>query len=122
MRKDGRYLGAALAGRTALTDPAREVLVGLVPVERSAVIRTGGILLARDAMSRSGMPCDKQGFVSSATYSPLLGHAIALGFLRGGAARHGEELVAASPISGNRVPVRVMPPVFVDPDNSRNRA
>jgi heterotetrameric sarcosine oxidase alpha subunit len=122
MRKDGRYLGAALAGRTALTDPAREVLVGLVPVDRSAVIRTGSILLARDAMSRSGMPCDKQGFVSSATYSPLLGHAIALGFLRGGAARHGEELVVASPISGNRVPVRVMPPVFVDPDNSRNRA
>jgi heterotetrameric sarcosine oxidase alpha subunit len=118
-RKAGGFVGAALARRSGLVDPQRPAFVGLVPVDGKSPIRAGSQLVASEQEARAGGVVAKQGFVSSATPSEFLGHPIALGFLENGSARHGEELVAASPISGDFVRVRVVPPVFVDPDNAR---
>ena len=119
VRKTGGFVGAALAQRSSLLDPHRPVLVGLVPLDAKDVIRTGSQLIGAHATARPGEVVPKQGFVSSATPSALLGHAIALAFLEDGAARHGQELVAASPLSGESTRVRVVSPVFVDADNTR---
>jgi sarcosine oxidase subunit alpha len=119
VRTGGRFLGAGLAQRKGLIEPQRPALVGLVPVDGKASIRAGSQLVASEQEARAGGVVAKQGFVSSATPSEFLGHSIALGFLENGAARHGEELIAASPLSGDLVRVRVVPPVFVDPDNAR---
>jgi sarcosine oxidase subunit alpha len=48
-----------------------------------------------------------------------LGHPIALAFLDNGASRLGQEVIAASPLSNEFVRVRVVSPVFVDPENQR---
>ena len=122
VRKGGGFVGAALAQRSGLRDPQRPVLVGLVPVDRRTPIRAGSQLVASEPEARAGGVVRKQGFVSSATPSVFLGHPVALAFLQNGANRQGEELVAASPISGEFVRVCVVPPLFVDPDNTRLKA
>jgi heterotetrameric sarcosine oxidase alpha subunit len=119
VRKGGGFVGAALAQRSGLVEPGRPALVGLVPVDGKTPIRAGSQLVANKRAAKAGGVVVKQGFVSSATPSEFLRHPIALGFLENGTTRHGEVLVAASPISGEITRVRVVPPVFVDPDNAR---
>ena len=119
VRKDGRFIGAALLQRSALADPLRPALVGLLPVDGKSTIKPGSQLVTNEHEARRGGVVAKHGYVSSATPSEFLGHPIALGFLDNGAARHGEKLIAASPLSNEYVQVRVVPPVFLDPDNGR---
>jgi sarcosine oxidase subunit alpha len=119
MRSGGGYIGAALAQRSGLTDAARPSLVGLTPVDGRTAIRTGSHLIDREADARAGDYVPKHGVVTSATPSAFLGHPIALALLDNGAARHGQTLIAASPLSNEYLRVRVGPPVFVDPDHAR---
>ena len=112
-------MGAALGQRSFLLDAQRPTLVGLVPINPNEAIRCGSQLIGSDVTVPAGAVVPKQGFVSSATPSAFLGHAIALAFLENGALRHGQELIAASPISNESTRVRVVSPVFLDPDNSR---
>ena len=119
VRKNGGFIGAVLALRSSLVESQRPALVGLVPADTRHAIRAGSQLIGVDAPARPGAVTPKQGFVSSATPSAFLGHAVALAFLENGAARHGEELVAASPLSNESTRVRVVSPVFVDADNTR---
>ena len=118
-RKAGGFVGAALAQRSFLVEPHRATLVGLVPVDSKQQIRAGSQLIDVHETARPGAVIAKQGFVSSATPSALLGHCIALAFLENGAARHGQELIAASPLSGESTRVRVVSPVFVDAHHTR---
>jgi sarcosine oxidase subunit alpha len=75
--------------------------------------------VATEIEARAAGVVAKQGFVSSSTPSEFLGHPIALAFLDNGASRLGQEVIAASPLSNEFVRVRVVSPVFVDPDNQR---
>ena len=119
VRKSGGFVGAVLAQRSSLVEPHRPVLVGLVPIDTRQAIRAGSQLVGAQEAMRPGTVIPKQGFVSSVTPSAFLGHCIALAFLENGAARHGQDLIAASPLSGESTPVRVVSPVFVDTDNTR---
>jgi len=107
-----------MAERPALIDPARPRLVGLIPADRTSPIRAGGHLLRPGA---TPVAANDQGYVSSACYSPILGHPIALGFLAHGADRHGEEVVVHDPVRGADVTALVCDPVFVDPAGERLR-
>ena len=122
-RADRRYIGGALSQRVGLLDPQRPSLVGLVAIDGKSSIRAGAHLVADEAAARGAAPngafVAKQGYVSSATPSEFLGHSIALAFVERGHERHGEELIAASPLSGEFTRVRIGPPVFVDADGSR---
>ncbi len=118
-RQGGGYIGAQLLQRQALQDPRRPCLVGLVPVDGKTVIRAGSQLVASELEAKSPGVVAKQGFVSCSTPSAFLGHPIALGFLENGHARLGQEVIAASPLSSEFVRVRIVHPVFVDPDNTR---
>lgn len=113
-RKD--FIGKRLLQRPALADPARPSLVGLVPIDGKTSIRAGSQLIVdKDAPP----PMPMLGHVTSATYSPTLGHPIALALLASGERRMGETIIAASPLSGDDVPVRVVSPHFYDPDGKR---
>jgi sarcosine oxidase subunit alpha len=110
------FIGRRLLERPAIADPARPALVGLVPIDGTTPIRAGSqLILDRNAAP----PVAMVGHVSSATYSPTLGHPIALALLANGSRRTGETLVAASPLSGDYVPVRVVSPHFYDPEGRR---
>jgi heterotetrameric sarcosine oxidase alpha subunit len=118
VRTEKDFIGRRSLDRPALQDPNRKRLVGLVPVD--GLTRVGaGAALVLDPTAPS--PVAMLGHVTSVTYSPTLGHPIALALLARGLERKGERLVAASPIKGESVPVTVVDPVFVDPQGRRLR-
>ena len=116
MPKEGAYLGRAMAARPALVDPERPALVGLRPRDRSRRLAAGAHFLVPGA---GASLANDLGFVSSATFSPTLGHAIGLGFLQGGLAHVGKTMRAADPLRGSEIEVEICPPCFVDPAGER---
>jgi sarcosine oxidase subunit alpha len=112
------FVGRVLAQRPGLIDPARPALVGLKPVNRLDRIRAGAHLLPQGA---SAIAANDQGHVTSACYSPTLGHPIALALLMHGRDRHGEQVIVHDPVRGADVVAEVCGPVFVDPEGVRVR-
>jgi glycine cleavage system aminomethyltransferase T len=113
------FLGKWALGRPAFHQPNRLQLVGLAAVDPREAIPAGGQLVP----SGDGQtPQQSQGHVTSTCYSPNLGAEIALGLLADGRARHGQEIVAASPLKKRAVRVRVMQPCFIDPEGRRLHA
>ena len=74
---------------------------------------------------RKGDPVDAahdQGYVTSACFSPNLGHAIALALVTSGDSRMGEILRLVSPLTGFDHDVEVVSAHFIDPEGERLRA
>ncbi|CAH0264283.1 sarcosine oxidase subunit alpha family protein [Roseomonas sp. CECT 9278] len=113
LKKKGDFIGRVLAQRPGLTDPSRPHLVGLRSVDPNRQIRAGSHLLVDG---------QDQGWISSATQSVVDPGWIGLGMLRDGAARIGREIVAANPLMGEEVPVKVVTPHGYDAENLRVRA
>jgi sarcosine oxidase subunit alpha len=115
MEKD--FVGRRSLDRPGLRDHARKRLVGLVPEDGRTRLRAGANLV-RDP--EAAPPVAIEGHVTSATWSPTLGHPIALALLARGAERKGERLHAVFPLAaGGTTAVRVVDPVFVDPEGRR---
>jgi sarcosine oxidase subunit alpha len=110
------FIGKALLQRPALVDPNRPTLVGLVPVDGKTPIRAGSHLVIDPKVEP---PVPMIGHVTSVTWSPTLGHPIALALLANGPRRMGETMIAASPLSGDFVQVQVRSPHFFDPEGAR---
>jgi len=112
------FIGRELREREELVDPERWSLVGLEPIERNARFRGGAILFAReDPIAGHG-----RGYITSVTWSTVLGKFIALGLYRGGLRHQGEEIVCAYPLLGETTRARIVSPVFVDASGERLRA
>jgi sarcosine oxidase subunit alpha len=114
--KTKRFIGASMLGRVALSDPQRCALVGLEPFDGTSFIRAGAQLVEPGARTP---PVAMLGHVTSASFSPTLGHPIALALLAGGASRMGSTLVAAAPLFDEAVEVKVVPSAFYDPQGLR---
>ena len=115
-RKD--FIGRALAQRPALLAPDRPSLVGLRPVDRTSRLRAGAHFIPLGAETTIA---HDQGWMSSAAFSPTLGHWIGLGFLAGGRARQGERIQAADPLRGESIAVEVVAACQVDTEGARLR-
>ena len=110
-------IGAIMSRREGLAADRRR-LVGLAPVVADDVVTPGAHLFAE------GAPQDlanDQGWISSACHSPHVGTSIGLGLLENGDTRTGEIIIAANPIAGQSVALRVVPAHFVDPEGDRLR-
>lgn len=112
------WIGRVMAGRPGLVDPNRPGFVGFRPVDRAQRLAAGAHLLEQGAAATTE---NDRGWISSATWSPTLGHAIGLGFLAGGAARVGEVVRAWDGLRGTDVAVEVCAPTFYDPEGARPR-
>ncbi len=113
------FIGRWALRRPAFHEPGRLQLVGLMALDPKEPIPVGAQLVP----SGDGMTAQQShGHVTSACYSPNLGAEIALGLLADGRARHGQEIVAVSPVRGKAVRVRVQPPCFIDPPGGRLHA
>ncbi len=116
LSKKKDFIGRALSGRPALTDPARPTLVGLKPLDNITMLRAGSHLLAPSAATS---PPNDEGYITSAAFSPTVGHPIALALLANGPARLGENIRVYDPIRNGDTLAEVVPPVFYDPSGSR---
>lgn len=118
LAKKKDYIGRLMKERPALTDPDRPILVGFRPVDPTQCLRAGAHFLAIGAEpSLSG----DQGYMTSVTYSPSLGHWVGIGLIRRGPERHGERVRAYDPVRGGDVEVEICSPVFVDPKEEKLR-
>lgn len=112
-------IGSTLSEREGLnlTDDLQQI--GIRPVDPAAPVPAGAHLMAITG------PIDAahdQGYVTSACYSPNLGHAIALGFLKNGSERMGERMRLVSPLTNVETEVEIVSAHFVDPEGGRLRA
>lgn len=113
-----RFIGDVLKDRSALIKTDRKQLVGLKPVDGVSKIPRGARLVADPNGPR---PVPIEGEVTSQCESPHVGSPIGLGILKSGRQRHGEKLIATSPLTGQDVPVVVCDPIFIDPEGARLR-
>jgi glycine cleavage system aminomethyltransferase T len=112
-------VGKPLLSRLALVAPDRWQLVGLTALDRAVMPRGAKIVADPD----HAPPNPMLGHVTSWCWSPNLEAWIALALVANGRARHGETLWAVSPLAAAnaRVPVRIGPPTFIDPEGERLR-
>jgi sarcosine oxidase subunit alpha len=118
MSKKKDFIGRIMAQRQGLVDPARPTLVGLKPLDRARSLRAGAHLLSPGA---TPVAANDEGYVTSAAWSPTLGHSIALALLAHGPDRHGERIIIHDPLRGGDMEAEVCDPVFVDPEGARVR-
>jgi len=118
MSKRQDFIGRVLSQRPALLAPDRPSLVGLRPVDRTRRLRAGAHFIPLGAEATIA---HDQGWMSSAAFSPTLGHWIGLGFLAGGMTRLGEHVRAADPLRGENIEVEVVAPCQIDAEGARLR-
>lgn len=111
-------IGAVMSRREGMA-AERRILVGLQPVDKDDPVVAGAHLFAEGAAQSTATD---QGWITSACYSPHAGSHIGLGFLADGTDRMGEVIVAANPLAGQQVKLRVVSAHFVDPEGGRLRA
>jgi sarcosine oxidase subunit alpha len=111
-------IGKTMAARPGLTGDDREQLVGIRPVGDVRQITAGAHLFrVGDKATRE----NDQGYVTSVGFSPALGTNLALAFLRGGRARHGERVRMVDHLRQVETLCEVTPPVALDPEGGRLR-
>ena len=122
-KKKADYLGKRAQERSFMASPERWQLVGLETLDGS-VLPTGALALA-PGKNANGQR-NTQGRVTSSYRSPTLGRGIALGLVRHGPDRMGEELVFttedydAADEAATTVKARIVSPVFYDPEGKKN--
>jgi sarcosine oxidase subunit alpha len=108
------FIGREMAMRAGLHGPE---LVGLVATGTVKAL-VGGALLVEGEFSAENVV----GHITSAVFSPTLGHMVALALLENGRARHGESVRMVDAVSGITTSCTITPPVFYDPKGERLRA
>ncbi len=113
------FIGKAASTRPGLLDSARERLVGLKPVDPKSKLIAGAHLFNPEARA---IRTEDQGYITSACFSPTLGHDLALGFVASGPDRVGARLRMVDHLRSLTTEVEICDPVFLDPEGSRARA
>jgi len=111
-------IGNTLSERSYLARTDRCELVGLKPVDNDHDLTAGAHFIEINAEPTTE---NDLGWMSSVAFSPSLGHAIGLGFVKSGTARHGDIILATDLVREVNVNVEIVSPHFVDPKGERLR-
>ena len=115
LKKNGDFIGRVMAQRSAFLAADRKQLVGIRPVDAGERLRNGAHLIRG-----AGQP--SEGYLTACCMASEGEGWLGLALLSGGQARHGETLMAASPIHNEQVEVIVTSPHALDPENARVKA
>ena len=108
------FVGKRSLARPDMTAPGRRQLVGLRTADAGFVLNEGA-QITQAAMAPPGT--QTLGWVTSAYGGTTVGHSIALAMVADGRARRGETLHVQ--LDRGAMPVRVVDPVFLDPEGVR---
>lgn len=111
-------IGMVLSQREGMTAPNGYRLVGVKPVNPSDALTAGAHFLVKGA---AALAENDGGWLTSVVYSPHLGHAIGLGYLKSGDSRKGERLRSVNLLAKTDVEVEIVSPHFFDPEGERLR-
>ena len=112
-------IGSVLSERDGFNRAGDLRLVGIKPVNPADAVPAGAHMMNADG------PIDAahdQGYVTSAAFSPSLGSMIALGYVKDGSNRIGEQMRLVSPLTGVETVVELTSAHFIDPEGERLRA
>lgn len=113
--KQKDFVGKRSLIRSDTARADRKRLVGLLPDEADEVLPEGAQLVER---AGGTPPVPMLGHVTSSYWSPNLGRSFALALIKGGPERLGQTVFA--PLAGGRtVRARIVEPVFLDKEGSR---
>jgi len=119
LSKKKEFVGKRMAYRESLTASDRKKFVGFVPLDGRTPIKAGSQIVAD---GHSAPPVEMIGHVTSTGYCVENDHPIALGLIKGGLETWQDKTVYMSyPLRNLTVPMKVVPPVFVDPKGERLR-
>ena len=108
------FVGKRSLTRPDMLLPDRKQLVGLATEDARLVLDEGAQIVADP---KEPIPMKMLGHVTSSYWSDACGRSIALALVAGGRARMGQTLHATTP--SGFTPVRVVAPVFIDPEGAR---
>ncbi len=111
-------IGVALSQRAAMVQGDGYRLVGVKPVDPARALSAGSHFMKTGAATKAE---NDDGYLTSMVHSPHLGHCIALGYLKNGAARLGERMRAVNFLIGADVEIEIVSPHFIDPQGERVR-
>ncbi|MEM7464047.1 MAG: sarcosine oxidase subunit alpha family protein, partial [Pseudomonadota bacterium] len=111
-------VGKVLSQRQGLADPERMVFAGFKPVDLEDELSAGAHFIG---INREAETANDEGWLSSACFSPALGHSIGLGFIKHGNERLAETVRAVDLLRGKDIEVEICAPQFVDPQGERVR-
>jgi sarcosine oxidase subunit alpha len=111
------FVGKRSLTRSDMLKPDRKQLVGLLTEDPKTVLPEGAQLVEKVSDKR---PLPMEGHISSSYFSPNLGHSIALGLVKGGLSRKGEQLFSPQ-ADGSVIACRLVDPCFLDPEGERLR-
>ena len=119
-KKKKDFIGKRSLTRSDTAREDRKQLVGIVPLDKSEFIEEGQHVVERERLPNPiKTPVEYLGHVSSSYHSPNLNHCIAMAMIKGGNKLMGSKLFVSSSYGAKNIPVEVVSPVFIDPENKR---
>ncbi len=115
LAREKDYLGKRSLNRSDIAKENRKQLVGLLCEDGETVLPEGTQLIE---LPEGKTPIPMLGHITSSYASACLGHPVALALLSSGRARKGEFVYAALR-DGRNLKVKVVSPVFYDPEGKR---
>ncbi len=119
-KKKKDFIGKRSLTRSDTSRDDRKQLVGIIPLDKSEFIEEGQHVVECERLpKRITTPVEYLGHVSSSYHSPNLNHCIAMAMIKGGNKLMGSKLFVSSTYGTKNIPVEVVSPVFIDPENKR---
>ena len=112
------FIGYTLGLREGMQRNDRMQMVGFKPVNKGALLDAGHSMAGAHLVNLRDKPdtFTDQGWISSSIYSPIFGHYIGLGYIKGGHSRKGETVRAVDLVRGQDIEVEICSPHFYDPE------
>ncbi len=114
------FIGKRSLSRPDTARNDRKQLVGLSPINKKDMIEEGQHIVEINKLpNKIKNPIKYLGHISSSYYSPNLNHSIGLAMVKGGNNLIGQKFFVTASGKTKNIPVEVVNPVFIDPENKR---
>ena len=114
------FIGKRSLSRPDTSRADRKQLVGLSPINKKDIIEEGQHIVELNELPKKiTNPIKYLGHVSSGYHSPNLNHSIGLAMIKGGKNLLGQKFFVTATGKTKNIPVEIVNPVFIDPENKR---
>ena len=119
-KKKKDFIGKRSLTRSDTAREDRKQLVGIVPLDKSQFIEEGQHIVECSNLPKTIVtPVPYLGHITSSYHSPNLKHCISMALIKSGSKLMGAKLFVSTSKGTKNIPVEVVNPVFIDPENKR---